>query len=319
VTIVTVVLDTELLPVHERVDAVHAAYEDQDPRRGVLVEARPVRHRVERVGLGPGAQVLRTAGSPLQILRTTRQVRGDAPEHLAIGLRRRGSGLLSVAGTEVDLPAGQLNCVDMTRPYRLAHTTSHAHDVLILTNQDVGVSVDLVRAAAPALRRSPVYDLVLTHVAALFDAAGPLSPDLRHLTGRATGALVRALLTTAASAGDEQAALESALGPRLRLYLENHLTDPELTVERAAAAHHVSVRHLYDVWAAEGHDLTPAQWVLRRRLERARDELARPGPTATSIAGVARRCGFRDASHFSRRFRETFGVTPREWRATTGS
>ena len=310
-----VLLDTDLLPVRERAEALHAAYEDQQPRRRVVLGSTVVRHRVEQLTLGPRTHVLRTGGSPLQILRTARQVRGDAPEHLAIGLRRHGRGSLSVTGDDVDLPTGHLNCVDMTRPYRLAHTTHHAHDVLILPNEDAGVSVDVVRAAAPALRRSPVYDLVRHHVAALFDAARPLPPDLRAVTGQATSALVRLLLTTAAAPDGERRVLEDALAPRLALYLETHLADPDLTVERAAAVHHVSLRHLYDVWARAGQTVTPAQWVLHRRLERARTLLDTSDPATTSIATVARRSGFRDASHFSRRFRQAYGTTPREWRA----
>ncbi|GAA3550991.1 helix-turn-helix domain-containing protein [Microlunatus spumicola] len=311
-----VLLDTDLLPARERAEALHAAYEDQQPRRRVVLGTAAVRHRVEQVGLGPRSHVLRTGGTPLQILRTAHQVRADAPEHLAIGLRRHGRGLLSVAGDEADLPTGHLNCVDMTRPYRLAHTTDHAHDVLILPNDEAGVSVDLVRAAAPVLRRSPVYDLVRHHVAALFDAVRPLPPDLRAAAGQATTALVRLLLATAAAPDGQHRVLEDALGPRIALYLETHLADPDLTVERAAAAHHVSVRHLYDVWTRAGHTSTPAQWVLHRRLERARDLLATSDPATTSIATVARRSGFRDASHFSRRFRQAYGTTPREWRAT---
>ncbi|SDS59763.1 AraC-type DNA-binding protein [Friedmanniella luteola] len=292
---------------------MHAAYEDQQPRRHVVVGTQPVRHRVERLALGPQIHLLHTGGSPLDILRTARQVRADAPEHVAIGLRRHGRGLVSVAGAEADLPVGHLNCVDMTRPYRLVHSTAHVHDVLILSNAAAGVSVDVVRAAAPALRRSPVYGLVRGHVAGLFAGTRLLSPEVRQLVGQATTALVRALLTTAAATGGAHEALDAALASRLALYLDAHLTDPDLTIERAAAAHHVSVRQLYATWAEAGHDVTPARWLTQRRLERAREQLTGAG-SGLSIAVVARRCGFADPSHFSRRFRQAFGVTPREWR-----
>jgi transcriptional regulator GlxA family with amidase domain len=35
-----------------------------------------------------------------------------------------------------------------------------------------------------------------------------------------------------------------------------------------------------------------------------------------SISAVARRAGFLDAAHFSRRFRLRFGLSPRAYRAT---
>ncbi len=309
-----VVLDTELVPEPLRVEALHAAYQGQHPQRHVIVESPSVRHRVERLTLGPQVQLLRTHGSPLHILRTSRQVRSEAPEHVAIGLRRHGRGLVSVGGTDADLPAGHLNCVDMTQPYRLVHQTAHAHDVLILSNEAAGVSVDLVRSAATTLQRSPVYALVRGHIAGLFPSARALSPALQQLTGQASTALVRALLTTAAGSQASRGALEDALATRLELYFDAHLSDPDLTVARAAAAHHISIRHLYKVWADAGYDSTPAQWVLARRLEQARQHLVAVAPNA-SVAAVAHRWGFSDPSHFSRRFREAFGATPREWRA----
>ena len=70
------------------------------------------------------------------------------------------------------------------------------------------------------------------------------------------------------------------------------------------------MRWLYDNWS--DNDLSVAQWIIRERLEVARRELA--GPRTQPIATVARQCGFTDPTHFSRRFREAYGMSPREWR-----
>ncbi len=304
-------LDTELLPERERRDALHCLYEDQNPPRRVQLASEPLRHRVERVSLTPHTHVLRTGGSPLQVVRTERHVRREAPECLAIGWHRQGQGLVSVAGRDTDLPAGHLNCVDMTRPYRVAHTTVNQHDVLVISNLEAGVSVDSVRAAAPALRASPMYDLVRAHVAGLFAAARSLPSEPRLLTGQATSALVRALVTTAAGSKGGYDVLQDTMVARLTMHMEARLADRALTVESVAVAHSISVRHFYNVWATD-HELTPAQWIIRRRLERAKQLLLHDPPR--SISGVARRCGFADASHFGRRFREAFGTTPGDWR-----
>ncbi|WP_432571516.1 AraC family transcriptional regulator [Kineococcus sp. SYSU DK005] len=312
----TVLLDTDLLPEADRADAVHAAYDGQHPRRTVVLGPRPVRHRVQRLELGPEVHLLRTAGNALDIVRTPGQVRADAPEHVAIGWHRRGDALVSTAGGDSGIPAGELNCVDMTAPYRLSHRTAHDHDVLILSNRQAGVPVDVVRAAAPALRRSPVYDLVRRHLAGLHVAVAGLPARHRPLTGQATLALVRALLTTAADCASADDAMDAALETRITLYVDAHLGERDLTVERIAAAHAVSVRHLYTLWARAGHPLTPAQWILERRLQLAQQLLA-AGP-GVSIAVIARRCGFADHSHFSRRFRQAFGLSPTEWRVAAG-
>lgn len=57
---------------------------------------------------------------------------------------------------------------------------------------------------------------------------------------------------------------------------------------------------------------TPYHYVLSQRLERAR-MLLREEP-ALSVAEVARRCGFRNLSHFSATFRRVIGVSPKAYR-----
>jgi AraC-like DNA-binding protein len=57
--------------------------------------------------------------------------------------------------------------------------------------------------------------------------------------------------------------------------------------------------------------LAPHQWLLRRRIERAREALA---TSDQSLADIATRCGFADQSHFTRLFTRLVGVPPGAWR-----
>ena len=41
--------------------------------------------------------------------------------------------------------------------------------------------------------------------------------------------------------------------------------------------------------------------------------LGSPGGRRRPIASVARACGFADPSHFARRFRAAFGMSPSDW------
>jgi AraC-like DNA-binding protein len=79
-----------------------------------------------------------------------------------------------------------------------------------------------------------------------------------------------------------------------------------------ARAHHISVRHLYNVWKDERE--TVARWIGQQRLEAARDDLANPHLAHKSIAATGRRWGFPGPAHFARRFREAYAISPREWR-----
>jgi len=119
---------------------------------------------------------------------------------------------------------------------------------------------------------------------------------------------------------DAAAARTEALRARVLAHAQaqSHLTERDLTPDRIARELHVSVRSLYKVCEQTG--LSLREWIIDRRLEGARGELAGPGAGRRTIAAVARSWGFADPSHFARRFRAAYGVSPREVRdaAETG-
>jgi AraC family transcriptional regulator len=104
--------------------------------------------------------------------------------------------------------------------------------------------------------------------------------------------------------------------PRGRLravveYIEEYL-NAGLTLEHLAEVARLSPFHFARQFkAASG--LPPHQYVIGRRVERAKDLLqARAG---LSLAEVALRAGFSDQSQFSRHFKRVVGVTPGRFRA----
>lgn len=308
-----VLLDTDTLPAAHRADALQDAFRNEAPQRVVFGDAPAFRHRIEMVELGPEVRIRRSIGTPMTVIRTERHVRAEAPEYMSFGLQRQGRSVLTLGGSPRPASYRQLDCVDGTRPYALEQLDFNRRDDLVMSNRQVGVSVDVVRAAAPSITGSPVYELVRHHVVGLFDATAKLAPQPRLLAGQATTALIRALLLTSAEHRLAREALEDTLDFRLHAFVEAHLSDRDLTVERIAAAHHISTRQLYNVWTRAGHDEPPAHWIIRRRLERAREQLA-SGPAQASIESIARHCGFADVSHFNRRFRQAFAMSPSEWR-----
>ncbi|HEY9356088.1 MAG TPA: helix-turn-helix transcriptional regulator, partial [Arthrobacter sp.] len=78
------------------------------------------------------------------------------------------------------------------------------------------------------------------------------------------------------------------------------------------AAHFISTRHLHNVFHESG--TTVATWIRSQRLDGARRELRDPLLAGKPVGAVAARWGFLDAAHFSRTFRDAFGVSPSDWR-----
>jgi AraC-like DNA-binding protein len=75
-----------------------------------------------------------------------------------------------------------------------------------------------------------------------------------------------------------------------------------------AHEHHISTRYLFKVWSSQPQTLT--ETIISTRLEAARRLLATH--PRLSVAAAAHRCGFRNVSHFCRRYRAAYHQTPTE-------
>ncbi|MET9476476.1 helix-turn-helix domain-containing protein [Streptomyces sp. NPDC002922] len=109
----------------------------------------------------------------------------------------------------------------------------------------------------------------------------------------------------------------SELLSRIRTFIEEHLMEPDLSPESIARAHHISVRYLHKLF--QNDSTTVSQWVRQRRLDCCRHELGRASSRKFTVAAMAHRWGFRSPSHFSRTFRNAYGMSPSEWQALAAS
>jgi AraC family transcriptional regulator, positive regulator of tynA and feaB len=99
---------------------------------------------------------------------------------------------------------------------------------------------------------------------------------------------------------------------RLKSVIERRLHDPDLKPATAAAEVGISIRYANTLLLEEGTSLE--RYIVRRRLERIRGLLEDPSQRRRAIGEIAFACGFSDFSHFSRRFKAMFGVSPGEYR-----
>lgn len=103
-----------------------------------------------------------------------------------------------------------------------------------------------------------------------------------------------------------------ALLTTVQAFIQQHLGDARLSPAAIAAAHHISLRSLHQLFHDEG--LTVAGWIRQRRLERCRRDLADPALASRPVAAIAARWGFTSAADFSRAFRAIHGMPPAEYR-----
>ena len=310
-----ILFDATELPVADRDAALEAIFD----RAGVPIRvtncgpAEQVSTRVYYWKFGQD-DLFVAQGAGLRLTRTRSQLRAAAPEAVRVGFQVSGRYTLSVGGHDEARDAGQVNLTDLTLPCEFTqYGTAASTASFQLSYQQLGFPVDRVRKAGQMLPSSPVYALVQGHLAGLCRDADALAASASAGTiGDATLELVRAMIS---SAGREDARTNSVMNEtlytRIVAFIQQNLTDPGLSPERIAQEHHVSVRQLYKLWMRNERSLS--EWIMNERLEGARRALAAPASTAT-VAAIARRWGFSDSTHFSRRFRGAYGLSPSEWR-----
>ena len=311
-------LDTADLPAEDRVEAFRAAFDQASVPCGIehLVPLNSaVRARMHLWAFGR-ATLFTSDSSGFRLVRTPRHVHQGSQPVVALAVQSRGVGQFSQFGADRLVPSGELMLNDLTAPYLFSWTGSGGSSAFQVPYDQLGLPADVVRAAGPRLRASPLYELVRDHLVELVRLADVMAADPGAAAlGTATTELVRALLVSAAGRPAPEVP-EQTLVTQVLAYVRQHLTDPWLTPERIAGAHNVSVRQLYKGCAQAGVRLE--QWLIEQRLEAARAELAAPSGRRRSIAATARACGFVDPSHFARRFRAAYGMTPRDWQRSAG-
>lgn len=210
-----------------------------------------------------------------------------------------------------------------------------------LLRQGDCIAVDL--AAPFSLRTSPGFEalhLIIPRLALPAGVAPPEPMRPRRLAGgqgmaRLLQGLAAALLAATTApwpadlAGLSRPVLDLvalALGParheagaganadlrrRLRRHIEENLGLGRLTPERLCTDLRLSRSQLYRQFEGDGG---VEAYIRRRRLDRSLRMLADPALAERRIGDIAYEAGFADEAHFSRLFRQHYGLSPRAFR-----
>lgn len=265
--------------------------------------------------LGP-VSVWPTIVEPMIWRRTPRLIRQSDPEYYHLTFPITGSVGITQAGREAVHGPREMYVVDTSQPFHCVTSALHA------------VGLEVPRKLVPL--RKERADLLLTRRLPGDEGYGSLLAQLLQQLAKDTGpygpadgprlgSIIVDLLSSLFAhvlERDTSLALETrqrTLTLRIRAFIEKNLDDPGLTPRSVAEAHHISPSYLHRLFQHE--EETIAAWIRRRRLERVRRDLADPDLSATTISALAARWGFSCGADFSRIFRRTYGVTPREYKS----
>lgn len=311
------VLTTDAVGSRERlsywVDMICSTYVrlDCSPQQGAAgtFDGEIEHHRL------PGLEVSVVRSGPQTVLRTRAAIACDPEDCFLIALQTRGHGMVEQDGRETLMAPGEFAIYDSKRPYTLRFSEDFEEVVLKVRGEAL---------------RSTVRNVELLTATKVSGTTGPgrilhgmlqsLQGELDTLPAASTAAIGDSLLSlVAAGLGTlrgpqrvEANALRAYHLERIRRHIDEHLHEPDLTIESVAHQLGMSVSHLHRLFAGEPH--SPAQHVWARRMERCCKDLIDPRLAKRPVSDIAFRWGFNDAAHFSRAFRERYGCPPREWR-----
>ena len=103
----------------------------------------------------------------------------------------------------------------------------------------------------------------------------------------------------------------------VRNYIDEHLSDPNLSLGDIAKKNGISLRTLHQLFHPMG--MSASEWLRTRRLQRSYDLLSSPQHETKSITEIAYSIGFNSSSHFSNLFRTQFGLRPSDVRKTSAA
>ncbi len=312
-----IVLNSRDVPAAERFDWWHdLTARELIPTRISSDHAADFRACAAALELGQ-VQVSMLEFSELRSTRTRRLIQSSDPELWELTLVTGGAFWLQQDRSETYLRAGDLVLYNTSRPFDSNVLAGRAQLVMVHLPHRATVVSEHALGSLVARRLPSEYGtgaILRTFLHGLAEQATTLATTQLSQLGAATVELASAFLAGVADVRPPGSTRNrtAALTYQIKAFVLDHLHDPELSPATVAAAHHISVRYLHQLFEQDGE--TVGAFIRRRRLQRCRTELADRTLADRSVAAIGARWGFPDPATFSRVFKRAYELAPGEYR-----
>ena len=248
-----------------------------------------------------------------RVVRTPDLIRQDDRGYLKLVVQLEGSTWFEQNGRKTLLSPGEWSIYDTMKAYSVSNTSPIEQMVLLLPREKVltgAMKTDELMVQRYSARTG-IGRLACELMSAAFEEIPGSSPQSAQAIGDAITELLRHSLL-------ERSGLPTALShreglrDRIKAYIERNLRDPGLSIDQIADAIHCTKRNLHKAFTQD--DTTISQYIWRLRLDRCRNDLLSPSCAWKSITEIAFSWGFNSSTHFSKAFKEAFGMPPRLYR-----
>lgn len=267
--------------------------------------------RVETADYG-SICIARVSTSPITVSRRFRDVARIPDPPYLIKFQLRGESRWSQRGREVHLRPGDFVIASTAEPYRLEFIGPYEMPVLTVPGSVMReLTADPERFLG---KRMPAENaccgLLSSFVAGVVSRLARLPAPMAEKVETNILDLLGGVLN--AHDGGAPARSRDDQMRQIRRFVASVLRDRRLGPDMVAQALGVSTRYIHKLFA--GEELTLNRYIRAERLEACRRMVTNPAYADLSLTEIALHWGFYDLPHMSRCFRQTFGVSPKEFR-----
>jgi AraC-like DNA-binding protein len=241
--------------------------------------------------------------------RTQRDVRLDDRDHYKAVFQVAGQSTIYQNDQCVQLAVGDVALLDVARPITCVSDDESVRRLSLNLPRRSLVSHLGFEPRGGAYRRSGtpagrlLYEVVLDALKGGQSASPPVDSYMQLAVYNLLGALF-------APPDSPSSGHANKLFMRIRGLIKDRFADPDFGPPEAASAAGISLRYLQKLFTQRGFTCT--EFIYSLRLNHAARLLDRRKLLGISepISAIAYACGFRDYTHFSRKFRHRFGYSP---------
>lgn len=256
--------------------------------------------------------LVKVEGSPLDVYRRTNHIGRVGDAVYLVKVQTEGEGLICHRGQQAHLRPGDFTLCLSSEPYELHFAGRYSQVVLAIPellmesvyqpNRFLGVRMNF------QVGTNGVFSQFVASIANRLD-------DLSGVvTQRLETSIIDLLGVTLDDTRETQRKrlLNHGTKPehlwRIKRFIRRNLNDERLGLDWIAGAHNISTRYLHMLF--EGENMSVSRYIQRLRLEYCKNALTDQSFDDYSVAEIAYRSGFKDASHFNRIFKKEFEETP---------
>ncbi|MEO0860275.1 MAG: helix-turn-helix domain-containing protein [Pseudomonadota bacterium] len=262
--------------------------------------------------------ISKVAGQSHKVKRRKRDISGATDASFLLSLQTAESARVTQFGKTAVLRTGDMALYSSADPYALELADGFSQTVVQLPSAKLVER--LPNAELLTARRidgqSGMGKLVRENILAFSEHVNSSNPVLQSLLQDTLIDLIATGLAAHSAEKIELSSPEQHVILRAKSYVRTNLGEPDLDRTRVAKEVGMSVRRLNDIFAKEGESIST--FIRRMRLEGVASDLKDPRFQSQSISELAYKYGFSNMQNFSTVFRNTYDVSPRDYRGQVG-